>query len=423
MRRAFTLVELLVAIGVLAVLGGMVTAALVSVNADARRARCQTQLVAMNAMLQSRLEQYLTLRVDAGGAIGMTPPSASMPPWVQLGTDSARLRLINMREQLRIEMPDRKSDLLYPLQTGTGVPNLAPTQAAIYHFDDSGRRMPAPSAGRISYQRPAPTTLMTYRRAIARMTGKTSFGADWADGWTEQYESSECLYLILASTVVAGRSGLEVVRKDQIADTDGDGVPEILDPWGTPIVWMRWPVGYWMIYGKRAQWEGMTPAQRLASILQTKQELGYDQYDPLRADWRNVDRGNAGSPEANNDTFNVPPVIVSAGPDGEFDLMLRSSDSSALNWQYGSPLAYGTMTWPQNGSTAVPAPYTSPYYYPDPFPRNYYGSSDAYYDVDYVNDAAPFVQTKTGGWVGAYYDADGDAVDDSADNLYSVRPL
>ena len=88
-----------------------------------------------------------------------------------------------------------------------------------------------------------------------------------------------------------------------------------------------------------------------------------------------------------------------------------------LSWRVPARWSPLRGTWP------VGAPFTNPYYYPDPFPRNYYGSADPNYTVDYIGDTNPFDQGKNGGWVGAYFDADGDQVDDSADNIYSVRPL
>lgn len=413
-RRGFTLVELLVAMGVLAILAGMVTAALVSVNGQARKARCEAELTAMNAILQSRFEEFLTLRINNGAEVDRVPPGSD--DWVTLGQEASRVRLINLRDQLRYELPDRKSDLMFPPQTSAGVPALGPTtQIRIRNFDAVGA---GTGIGRVTYRRPVPPVLQSYRQAIANLTG-TTLGPNWADNWTEQYESSECLYLILASTTVAGRNGLDSVRQSQIRDTDGDGVPEILDPWGTPIAWMRWPVGYWLTYAERANWPALTDSDRLTQILQRKQELGRDQYDLLRVDWRNVDGQTSSAaptdPVQVNDTFNVPPVIVSAGPDGEFDLMLRSSDSTTLDWQYGEPIRYWSMTWP------VTAPLTNPYYYPDPFPRTYHGMADPAYNVDYLSDPNPFAQGNTGGWVGAYYDADGDLTDDSVDNIYSVR--
>ncbi len=402
-RRAFTLVELLVAISVIAILAGMVTAALSSVNADARRKRCETQLIAIDSFLHQRMEAFVTKRVDLNT---VPPDGVSFPEWTYLGRDRARARLIAMRDLMRMELPDRKTDLAI----------LAPSshriQAGVYQFDQDGQLVPG-MAGRMEYPVPVSQTLIQYRRAVARLTGQPM--SNWADSWTEQHESAECLYLILATTTIAGRNGLELVRKEQIADTDGDGVPEILDPWGRPVVWMRWPVGYWLLYEQRNDWSGANQAARIASVMEKKAIHGMDQFDPMRVDWRNIDRGTDPI-NAWNDTFNCRHLIVSAGPSGQFDMMLRSSFGTGSDWQYGAPLIYGSMTWnaptPHNAAT---------YHYPDPFPRNYPGVTDPSYSVDYFGDPSPFAQGQVGGWLGAYYDANGDGVDDSGDNVFSAR--
>ncbi len=409
MRRAFTLVELLVAIGVMAILAGMVTAALGSVNATARRARCETQLTAMNVMLQARLEDFLTLRIDPGAA---SPAGFEQNPWVIRAEFRSRTRLINLRDQMRMELPDRINDLrTLPVSSAARADNLETGATQVVTFQRSG---------------PSVSVLMDYRRTIAALRNlhrtknglpvlNNPSGANWADGWSETYESSECLYLILASTTVAGRSGLSMVREDQITDLDNDGIPEVVDSWGTPFVWMRWPVGYWLTYADRAIFSGADEATRAAMIQSKKEALGRDQFDLLSVDPRLRDKTSSVSVAALNDTFNVPPVIVSAGPDREFDLMFRSYDSANAQWQFGAPINYATLTDPDHLN-------------PDPYPLNYYDNySDDDYDVNYVQVAGnPFAANTSRndrGWVGAYYDVDGDQVDDSADNIYSVSAL
>ena len=57
-----------------------------------------------------------------------------------------------------------------------------------------------------------------------------------------QTESAACLYLILKVTSAEGRAfDMGSIPPTHIRDTDEDGVPEIVDAWGTPLRFYRWP--------------------------------------------------------------------------------------------------------------------------------------------------------------------------------------
>lgn len=76
------------------------------------------------------------------------------------------------------------------------------------------------------------------------------------DEWTRKYprlfpaghdaltESSECLYLILANPQL-GESILDELPDWCREDTDGDGLLELIDAWGRPLRFYRWPTDYW----------------------------------------------------------------------------------------------------------------------------------------------------------------------------------
>lgn len=399
MRRAFTLVELMVVMVLISIMAGMVTVAVQSVQQDARITRCRNQVQGINELLIQRMEEFMVRRISAGEPVP-SPPSPAIPDaYVLTAENASRARLIFTRHAFCRELPDRKSDL-------TDGP--LPLQLIQRKWEDG--RLPAPrqpSDCRVEYRSIAtPEPAVERYRAIVSRLRQVPLGSAFNAGWTEDYEGSECLYLILATSMIGGRSGLDLVPRDQIGDLDGDMVPEILDPWGTPVVWMRWPIGYWLQYGRRNEWAGWTQAERADYQIARRLAMGQDQFDPLRVDWRNMD--NDEKSPASRDTFNIPPVVVSAGPDRLFDLQLRSSGTS--DWQYGARISYPTMTW--RAGNALPdavGHINFRIYYPDPFARD-----ATRYNYDTLS--GPLKE----GWVGAYYDANNDGDDNSSDNIFSA---
>ena len=59
----------------------------------------------------------------------------------------------------------------------------------------------------------------------------------------QQNQGAECLYLIMATSYVGSGPAIDVIPAANIDDTDGDGLLEILDGWGQPLEFIRWPVG------------------------------------------------------------------------------------------------------------------------------------------------------------------------------------
>jgi len=56
-------------------------------------------------------------------------------------------------------------------------------------------------------------------------------------------QGAECLYLIVMLTTGDGEAR-SLFSEQDFGDTDGDGALEILDGWGRPIRFIRWPAGF-----------------------------------------------------------------------------------------------------------------------------------------------------------------------------------
>ncbi|WP_158265230.1 type II secretion system protein [Blastopirellula marina] len=261
-RPAFTLVELLVVMGVLALMSSMVLVGLASAAEQARVARTRSQIQKIHELLMTRWEDYRYRRVEinrTGGSVRLRQ----------------RDRVDKIREIMRMEMPCHIVDLQYGNNGTNG---------------SSG----SPFTGN------EPALWNRYRRAVDARAGGFS-------GWTIPFQESECLYMILESIQDGETNGLDFFKDSEFGDTDGDGMPEILDAWGNPIHFLRWAPGF---IGPR-------------SALHRNDQP--DPFDPL-----NVRDGRMQSVPNEYDHFPLFPLVVSAGPDEETDIFLRYSQSPIM---------------------------------------------------------------------------------------------
>lgn len=218
MRRGITLIELLFVMAILVVLAGVGLGAYSSSLSQAKAYRTRSIITRLDSIVMGKWEEYRTRAVPIKIPAGTSP--------IQAG----RTRLYALRELMRVEMPDRKSDV-------TTAPAL----------------IVMPSLQR-NYQ----------RRASAN--------------WTEQYEGAECLYLIVAATRDGEDSAMSFFADSEIGDIDGDGMNEIHDAWGNPVEFLRWAPGYIVENGQ------VTP--QTSDFAKTP-----DPFDPARTDprWSDAD--------------------------------------------------------------------------------------------------------------------------------------
>lgn len=259
---AFTLIELLVVMAVLALMSSLVLVGLASASETARVNRTRSQIQKIHELLMSRYEEYRYRRVE---------PSTSGNVRQKQGD-----RVDKIRELMRMEMPDRISDL-----------------------DDAPVSLSA-----------RPTLNLRYRRAVANRTGSADFATALAQ-WSQDHESSECLYMILESIQDGETNGIDFLKQSEVGDTDGDGVPEVLDAWGQPILFIRWPFGF--------------PQIQTTGNFRFGQSTLLDFSEPDPFDPLNVRGGRTPGASTTSTQFAHPalfPLVFSAGPDGVYNVVV-----------------------------------------------------------------------------------------------------
>lgn len=192
-RKGFTLVELLVAMAILAILASLAVAGLYLAQESAREARTAALISRLHLEITSRWNAYATRPLEAD--LGEVAALLGEPNDAQ---GRAKARLWAVRERLRMELPERYSDIADP---------------PVY---------------------------LPQRTAVAQQF------KDWYDlaRPSKAYESAECLYQIVTGpTVGEGLLGARAFSSHEIGDADGDGAPEFLDAWGRPVRFFRWAPG------------------------------------------------------------------------------------------------------------------------------------------------------------------------------------
>lgn len=290
-KAAFTLTELLIVMTILAILAGLALSALSGASEQARAARTRSLVQRIDSIIADKWDGYRTRAVPIKNT-GYANPRAF-----------ALARLNALRELQRMELPDRATDIL------------------------DGNNQRACKAGIV------PSSVMNgYFRKVKAATSNNP------SAWTTTHEGAECLYLILSSYSDGDKNGLEFFSPSEIADTDNDGMREILDGWGTPIEFIRWPAGF-------------TIQNNCVTMQTTVAAQNPDPFDPLKADTR------ASDADATNDPYAIWPLVFSAGQDGEYAINVGASviyaDTTPPNDPYyqaspliGSPI--GSSDWTDN---------------------------------------------------------------------------
>ena len=324
-RRAFTLVELMVAISIIGILSALALGGMYRANVAARETNSKTTVNKVAVQINEIWESYRTRKLPINpqlvlqsgptglygnqfpGAVAWLTyfqsirtaygiPSANFtyvtgtPP---NNMQIAAVRLAATRELMRLELPCRFSEFT---SSASGSPSSAKPIQTLLIPQPYGASGPLANPGGLSEQ---------YRQFF--MANATTFN--------HEYESAECLYMII-KFASQNELGQKNITDDPrlVGDVDGDGMPEIQDafnsgnftapPLGSPITqhnmpikFIRWPAGFLSDLQPgptAAQYNSTNPTAEYAASR-------HDIFDPLRIDPR---------------AFALTPLIYSAGPNG-----------------------------------------------------------------------------------------------------------
>lgn len=324
--RGFTLVELLMVVAIISILAALAVTALAGAAEEGRRARAESQITKIDSLLTRKWNEYRYRQIPIRIPSGTSPAVA------------ARCRLNALRDLMRMEMPDRFHDIV------------------------DGPVVATPANPYVITARPSLSN--AYYRKLSASTGTTS----------PAWDQAECLYLILSEIRDGEDSALQYFMPSEIGDIDSDGLNEILDPWGTPIMWLRWAPGHSAYTNEDAELAGLTiPIIDFAvtTFQVPNGTLRPDPFDPLKIDNRWLDQ-TAGAMKP----FELKPLIWSAGPDKVHDILISPADAT------GAPTLRYQQTTPPN---------------------------DPYVVIVSANNR----------WIGVPYDADGDGQYLHSDNITS----
>ncbi|TWU66153.1 hypothetical protein V7x_17110 [Crateriforma conspicua] len=412
-RSAFTLVEIMVVLVVGGLLLGMGASMMATARRSSRIARTQAVISVVDGVIRQRLDELNSLPLPLEHNVARTTQRIPSIP----ADEAERVRLQMRRDAIRMYLPDRYSDLIritdnrvtnatndpffvlspdltsdrnkdgQPDEWISGVWTDPVTIAGPVRVSDrqpDGTFIPSVTVARYSWwndtdndfrteNHNVPGQLSAYRARIPRIVPNNQLG--FTTSWSPANSPAECLYLIMSTTFISGTSAIEMLPRGHVEDTDGDGVPEIVDAWGVPLGFIRWPVGY-------VEPGNPAPPTVLANVEP-------EEYDVFRADFAYAEGSNIPGPPNLPLPRSLQPLVVSAGPDGVFDLRFFQTRSDNNNFDVIYPLETwpNTQAWVGNQTAGRP----QNFFYVDPFLRQSLAQN---------NGAA--------GAIGGVFDTDGD---------------
>ncbi|MGI9460069.1 MAG: type II secretion system protein [Pirellulales bacterium] len=376
-KTAFTLVEVLMVIVILSIMGAMVTTAVSGVTVTAKQSRTKTIIAIVDSVLAEHYAnlKYRQLPVEIPDLF-LPSSNANEVGYEVLASEAARVRLMMIRDLQRMEIPDRLSDITTApsqIYAATNQVLIDNNGNVVNTRDQKNQRKImnvswySPNATFLNGGDNIPSRLAAYRN---RMPANLTLNSPEALA----NQGAECLYLIMATSFVGGSPALEAIPASNIGDTDSDGLREILDGWGNPLGFIRWPVGYF------------DPELSIDPTIP-------DDFDLFRSDYAYTmvpgsTSSSAGAYEvlsSRNYFDNAPikpwsmrPLVFSAGPDGEYGITtdpITAAGVSMANYNYQASNWWWPTTVDFYGEELPSRTGKSTYPFPDPYLRVFVNSN------------------------------------------------
>ncbi len=304
-------------------------------RADAEAGMTRVTISKIHQVLASRWEEYLTAPLPLKIPDRAFQRDSSGNQAVS-SREMTRLRILALREFIRLDLPERAGDIFGPY-------GLPPVVIGLNEANSVAQQAYQMASNPTSWNRPEfppPSITYTIRDRVSSVSG-----------WASENDNAELLFLIVQNTFLDGAGAMDLFKKTEIGDTDGDGLNEFIDAWGNPIRFIRWPAGY-----------------RDGNIFQVgadfdmNGQVNLDALDPLLGDWGHDPLF------ANSDLkpgAGLFPLVISAGPDGLFGTRfdINGLPPDALEQTHAHP----TLYWSSSPLPAAYYQFPNSYYYPDPY--------------------------------------------------------
>lgn len=266
-RRGFSLVELMVVISIMALLVGLLGAALAGARNSSKRQATQLLISKLDAIIQQQFAGYASQTAKL-------PPDGNNDgrPDLPSGMTAAAYRSWYIRRNLISgDLPDRWTDV-----------------AAI-------------AAGNVAVDASTSFPVTGPQRAYASLWRGMPPETQALVGQT--YAGAECLFMIVMQGGIANCIDCGELKTADRGDKDGDGAYEFWDAWGNPIGFILWP-----------------------AAVQLPASAGMNFFSGARA----LENPFPGPGIYPSPSLGMRPLIYSAGPNGEYGFDRADETSNIL---------------------------------------------------------------------------------------------
>jgi prepilin-type N-terminal cleavage/methylation domain-containing protein len=281
MKRAFTVVELLCCMAIVAILATMGLWAMHSASHAVKRDRTVATIAKIDTYISDIYNSYETRRLPCD----LTSPAFSSVPPSNANSEIAGRKLDAMRDLMRMEMPDCWNDVV---------------DAPLVFLWSNGNSWIA--------NKPVITLRIQHRYLLAKNSLLVKYGESETNKTLAQYASAKLLYMVVMSH---NPEAAEYFRSDEIARPTEDRLPVFIDGWGNPIKWLRWAPGF--------DQSTIQPTVIPINNQDSRQKAASEFPDPMNPR-KAVRQGTLTAPYTTELGWKLIPLIYSAGPDGIYDI-------------------------------------------------------------------------------------------------------